>query len=172
MKPPPRPTPPANFLGAPTSPHAPPSHPARVVSVGPPAPRKGTHLDEALLTVRLPNRILLSNHLCRQLGAMMCRDGLHDLGHGSPIELEPPRLGKTSGARRWRWHLDVRSTAPARLTHTGNSRPQFDTLRVLPSRLLLPGVFGTHPAAYPLRLRLLPGVPDVPGYYPLELVRG
>lgn len=126
--------------------------------------------DTPTLTVSLPNSVVPSNEFCRQLGAMMRRDGLGDLHGGSPIEIEPPRLGRASGPRCW--YLDVRPTAPGRLTHTNKSSPQFKTLRLLPRTLFhaVAGLPGDPPMFSSLKLRLLPGVPEVPGYYPLEVV--
>jgi hypothetical protein len=159
---PPSPQPQAFRPGHPAAPSmSPQAAPARLVQVA----AKITHLDDPTLTVSISGHVVLSNELCRQLAVIMRRDGLGNLGGGAPIELEPPRLRGREGQRLW--YLDVRPTAYGCLTHTANTRPQFFTYRQLPRRCFLKDQTGR---ARPLKLRLRLEVPQVPGYYPLEVI--
>lgn len=121
---------------------------ARIVEVNTPAKR--THLDTPQLTVNPDGWVFPNAALCRLL----------DIGHGSPIELEPPRFGRS---RHRDWYLDLRKEAPGILTHTGNTRPQFKTQRLL------------HPQLFVRQSLLVLELHDLyaeqtPGYYRLRRV--
>ena len=88
-------------------------------------------------------RAYLTCSLARRLG----------LQANQPINLLPP------GSYDTYWHLDLRTAAHNRVRWYADTRPRIHGL-VLPTGLLA--------GASSLTLRLVPGEPAFPGYYPLE----
>jgi len=132
---------PTSFL--PTSPGSlPRQQVARIVEVpalppAPPARKKYRPREEAVLSVRLPNRVTLSRALFQAIDRHLKERELRKpkeerarvgFGPGSistAVEIVPP------GRRGGTWYLDTRATAGRRLPKSATARAQFVTSHVL-----------------------------------------
>ena len=95
------------------------------------------------LSINAKGRVYLSRDLMERLG----------LRDGQAANVLPP-----SSVNDPCWHLDMRSKARHKVSIYKHSRPRIEFIK-LPSGLIAPGE--------PLRLQLVPGDPEFPGFYPL-----
>ena len=95
------------------------------------------------LSVNARGRVYLSRDLMEKL----------DLRDGQPANLLPP-----SGDNPY-WHLDLRNKARHKVSIYKHSRPRIEFIK-LPCGLV--------PEGGCVRLQLIPGDPEFPGFYPLQ----
>jgi hypothetical protein len=96
------------------------------------------------LSVNAKGRVYLSRDLVERLG----------LRDGQAANVLPP----ADPAKDPCWHLDLRAKCRHKVSIYKHSRPRIEFIK-LPSGLIVPGE--------KVRLQLVPGDPEFPGFYPL-----